>query len=525
MLAGLQTVRAQSVIVSLKDGRTVSYNVADLNDIHFSSSNGVEEHEWVDLGLPSGTLWATMNVGADAPEKYGGHFAWGETTASEEFGWSIYRYCKGTGKSLTRYCTNGEYGFDGFADGLTELLPEDDAASVNWGDGCQMPSLSQCYELMSDAYTTKEAFWVNGARVNKITSLINGNYILLPPAGWYNSEFDEYERLCGLYWSRSLNLDESNEAFGMFFDSIHLMATFPSRANGLSVRPVQKLNKEIVPVTNLTLNETSLRLEVGERVQLSAIVEPANATFPAVIWDWEGTAAGPSSTGEVIATRIGTATVICRSTDNLSLQAECQVTVVANHEYVDLGLPSGTLWATMNVGANAPEEYGDYFAWAETEPKESYSWNSYKYCFNGNDDIMTKYNCDEGSDYEDFCGSLKPEDDAAIVNWVDKWQTPGMSEFYELYDDTYTTTIWSTLNGVNGMKITSKTNGNSIFLPAAGFYGSGGLNNAGSYGYYWSSELGPSSYSAWNMSFYSGGFWSGDNQRYCGMSIRPVRKQ
>lgn len=525
MLAGLQTIWAQSVIVKMKDGRTVVYSVADLNDIHYNSSNGVEAHEWVDLGLPSGTLWATMNVGAEGPEQFGDYFAWGETTPiGDEFGWGFYKYCKGTDNTMTKYCTDGEYGFNGFTDGLTELLPEDDAASVNWGEGCQMPSMAQCYELISDAYTTIEEIRVNGVRMDKITSLINGNYIFLPNAGYYNIYSGEYEPYCGFYGSRSLSLDTSSRAFGMYFDGRDIMPTTPYRCDGLPVRPVQKLNKEIVHVTNVVLNETSLVIDVGDEVQLTATVEPSNATFPTVIWESSGVIVSPA--GKVKAYRSGTATVTCRSTDDLAVLATCQITVRPEHDYVDLGLPSGTLWATTNVGADEPEQYGDYFAWGETQPKETYSWGTYELCLGGYSTSLTKYVCDEwhgDTGFMDMLTELEPEDDAATANWGNKWQMPSDEQLWELYDNKYTTTMWITQNGVAGRKITSKINGNSIFLPAAGIH-LGSLENSGTNGYYWSRTIdySMSCYAA-SLHVYQGGIETMSENRYEGRSVRPVR--
>ena len=183
-----------------------------------------------------------------------------------------------------------------------------------------------------------------------------------------------------------------------------------------------------------------------------------------------------------------------------------------NHEYVDLGLPSGLKWATCNVGATTPEEYGDYFAWGEVEPKTTYNLNTYKYydVYNYN---FTKYT---GSDKT----VLDSEDDAATANWGGAWRMPTKAEQDELRNNC--TWDWTTQNGVKGYKVTGP-NGNSIFLPAAGYVVAGTLYYAGSDGYYWFSSLdtdNPSS--AYYVSFYSdfvGLYYSG---RYCGQSVRPV---
>ena len=99
-----------------------------------------QEHEYVDLGLPSGTQWATMNIGANAPEEYGDYFAWGETEPKDYYDWGTYKWCMGNYNTMTKYCTISGYGYNGFNDGKTELDPEDDAATAAWGAGWRMPS-------------------------------------------------------------------------------------------------------------------------------------------------------------------------------------------------------------------------------------------------------------------------------------------------------------------------------------------------------------------------------------------------
>ncbi len=122
-----------------------------------------DPHEWVDLGLPSGTLWATCNVGASNPEELGSYFAWGETATKDFYEWSTYKWCNGSETTMTKYCTNSDYGNDGFVDNKTELDPEDDAAYVNWGPSWRMPTTEQqceLYENCSSDWTTQNG--VNG---------------------------------------------------------------------------------------------------------------------------------------------------------------------------------------------------------------------------------------------------------------------------------------------------------------------------------------------------------------------------
>ena len=190
-------------------------------------------------------------------------------------------------------------------------------------------------------------------------------------------------------------------------------------------------------------------------------------------------------------------------------------------DLVDLGLPSGLKWATCNVGATTPEEYGDYFAWGETQPKDYYYWNTYKYC-NGSDDTMTKY-CSYG--IRDYKTTLELTDDAARVNWGGKWRMPTNAEQDELRDTDNCTWTWTTQKGVKGYKVTSKKNGNSIFLPAAGYRSNDNLICAGIWGSYWSSSL--SSYSchdAYSVFFSSSYVNCSDYSRHDGRSVRAVCK-
>ena len=189
-----------------------------------------------------------------------------------------------------------------------------------------------------------------------------------------------------------------------------------------------------------------------------------------------------------------------------------------NHEYVDLGL--SVKWATCNVGANKPEEYGDYFAWGETQPKTTYSWSTYKWC-NGSYDTQTKYCTNSSYGTVDNKTVLDLSDDAARANWGGSWRMPTKAEQDELREQC--TWVWTTQNGVNGYKVTSKKNGNSIFLPAAGYRYDSSLYSAGSYGYYWSSSLdaGDPDY-AYYLYFSSDHVAWGSSYRYIGFTVRPV---
>lgn len=175
----------------------------------------------------------------------------------------------------------------------------------------------------------------------------------------------------------------------------------------------------------------------------------------------------------------------------------------------------------MNVGATSPEDYGDYFAWGETVPKAEYSWSTYKWC-NGSVTTLTKYCINSYYGDVDNKTVLDLSDDAANANWGGYWRMPTNAEQDELGNTSYTTWTWTTLNGVKGCKVTSKTNGNSIFLPAAGYRGSS-LNDAGSFGYYYGSLLYTDcSDVAYRLSFGSISVGSSFTSRCYGLSVRPV---
>ena len=194
-----------------------------------------------------------------------------------------------------------------------------------------------------------------------------------------------------------------------------------------------------------------------------------------------------------------------------------------DREYVDLGLPSGTLWATCNVGASSPYEAGSYFAWGETTPKQDYSWNSYKW-YNTVTGKITKYckytkYCDNSSyGVVDNKTELELADDAAYVNWGKNWRMPTKAQFDELRAEC--TWQW---NG-SGYLVTSKKNGATLILPAAGVRGGSSLDNSGSYGYYWSRSLCPGdSEFACSLYFNSGNVRTDYYYRVHGRSVRAVR--
>ncbi len=245
------------------------------------------------------------------------------------------------------------------------------------------------------------------------------------------------------------------------------------------------------------------------------------------------------NTGEVRGINPGTATITATSTaPNTTTIASYTVTVNApvvpeeNVNYVDLGLPSGTLWATMNVGAESETDYGTYFAWGETEgytdennySKPEFSWNTYKWAID-NTPTLTKYNSIDGKN------TLDPEDDAATANWGNDWRMPTYTEMEELLNNDYTKHGWVdnyNESGISGVLITSMVSdykGKSVFLPAAGGGGSFAQNNIGTMCKYYMSTVNTSDYSqathiaAWAQNV---NYLRDNSDRYLPRPIRPV---
>ena len=447
----------------------------------------IKTPEAIDLGLPSGLKWASFNLGATKPEECGYLYAWGETEPKTVYEFSTYKWCKGSYTTLTKYCPTPYYGYNGFTDNKAVLDLEDDAAHMNLGGKWRMPTSAERDELIERC--TSKWVSVNGVYGFEFTAP-NGASFFLPADG------DK-----GRYWTSDLSdpplygiafrIDASSE------NNINWgNLDFNSRAGGLFIRPVYG-DPVTVTVESVSIDKTAIVLAIGGETTLDAIVLPVNATNKKVSWisDNESIATVTSS-GVVKGVTPGSAIITVTTVDG-GKTATCTVTVkdpsspytVATPEAVDLGLPSGLKWASFNLGASVPEEYGDYYAWGETEPyywslspltwkegKEAgYGWASYKWS-----NSITKYNSTDRKIV------LDPEDDAAHVNLGGKWRMPTSAELDELWDSC--SWDWTQMNGVKGRKVTGP-NGNSIFLPAAGYWNGTSLIWAGSRGYWWSSSV------------------------------------
>ena len=479
----------------------------------------VVEPEYVDLGLS--LKWASCNIGASKPEEFGDYYAWGETEIKTDYSWSTYKF--GATRPYTKY--NG-------TDGKLVLDPEDDVAHCKLGGSWRMPTIEEIHELESNC----SFLWthINGTNGFLVTSSINDKTIFLPAAG-YDYGNNSWGYIETRFWSSSVSTGIYAYSFkyDAYDNGTYIIHDYlDDRCKGLPVRPVYA---EFIPVSSITLDKNSLELIVGDSAQLTATISPSNATAPEVRWvSGDDSVVSVDQNGNISALAEGSTTVTAYSSNGLS--ASCAVTVLNNTpepEAVDLGLPSGLKWATMNVGASAPEGYGDSFAWGETRPKYNYSWSTYKWC-KGSSNSQTKYCTSNETSYWGGSGSpdnktvLDSDDDAASANWGGSWRMPTNAEWTELRNNcTWTWTDNYNGTGIAGQIVTSNMPGyesKSIFLPATGYRDATGHYYVGSHsGNYWSSSLSTGSPShAGSVYFSSASVSRISDYRYHGLSVRPI---
>lgn len=473
-----------------------------------AQSTGTENgHEWVDLGLPSGLKWATCNVGAKTPEQDGNYYAWGETKPKDNYRKENSLTYE---KQMDDISGNAQY----------------DAATANWGGDWRMPTKEEMTELINNC--TWEWTKQNGVKGYKVTGP-SDNSIFLPVSGhFYGTTFHSGSCDYSWYWSSTPVGSNIGDAYNLYFNSRGQNKGDYERYYGQSVRPVR---------SRVGIETSYVTASVVEFTDITAIIKAYASDGGAEFTErglYYGTNPNPSETDNkvVLENEVGLITnVLIDLTPNTTYYVKAYATnetgtsysevmtftTLENpkeYEYVDLGLPSGLKWATCNIGANSPEEYGNYYAWGEVVTKREYSSSN---CPTSG---LTPSQL-QAQGYIDGEGNLTAQYDAATLNWGGNWRLPTKAEMQELIDNC--TWEWTTQNGVKGYKITSKHNSNYIFLPAAGFRSGLSLYNAGNCGHYWSSTPSASSgVSACYLSFCSDDPHMGDYSRYYGLLVRPV---
>lgn len=482
-------------------------------------------YEGVDLGLS--VLWATFNVGATSPESYGGYYAWGETNTKNQYDWSTYKWCAGSENTLTKYSLFEQYGNNGFTDDKYILDESDDVAHVLWGQKWRIPSRAEFNELLSLCSWEDET--LNGVQGYRITSMVNGyegRSIFLPCAGMFEETEVTDAGSDGYYWTNSISTGTNTYSLFLYGQARTTGYMYPRYA-GLSIRPVAK--SDTWPgITSISLNQESASLYVGGSISLDLSLWSGSTDYSFMFdGEWssdDNNIARVNPNGVVTGVSPGS-TYIRASCNGVSVS--CYVAVLEYEpvaDYVDLGLSVN--WATCNIGAMEPQEYGNYYAWGEISNKDVYSWSTYSYS-NGSGSTLTRY-CNDSSlgkdGYQDELSVLLAEDDVAFLSLSGyaNYRMPTKDEFEELIDNcTWTLTQ---VNGVDGYLVTSRVSGyegNSIFLPLAGYRSGSGLVTG--ILHYWTSSMYSNNPSgAWCMTEYSGSITVKGYSRYVGGTIRPV---
>lgn len=233
LLMGVSVMAQQKLVV---------YQDCSLNGQTIAYSNAPAGVEMVDLGLS--VKWANMNVGATSPEEYGLYFAWGETQGytsntsdGRSFDWASYKYCNGSSRSMTKYCTDSGYGT---VDNKTTLEPADDAAHVNWGGNWRMPTHEEQEELINNCSITWTTDYNGTGVAGRIfTSNINENSVFFPAAGYREGTGLSYAGSNGYYWPSSLRAETSDNAWKIYLYSGGVGTnSYYYRSYGLTVRAV-----------------------------------------------------------------------------------------------------------------------------------------------------------------------------------------------------------------------------------------------------------------------------------------------
>ena len=313
---------------------------------------------------------------------------------------------------------------------------------------------------------------------------------------------------------------------------------FQTNAQTIPVSVSQEGTKgEYVPIQSLSLDKTQLDLSINDVYSLTLTILPSNASWKNILWESSNESVAkvfvmsPSSTyASVVAVGMGESVITVQVDDKI---ASCRVIVSKfAPKAIDLGL--SVKWASCNLGATTPEETGDYYAWGEIIPYYSslnplvwqsgreggYFWTSYKWC-RGSYNTLTKYCSDPSYGYNgftDYKTTLDPEDDAAFAQLGNKWRIPTISEIEELLNKC--SWVWTLVNGIKGYRVTG-TNGNSIFLPASGFWYEKLLDDVGVSGLYWSSSV-YNGVGRYSLEFYPEYKGSRGFGFYYGHQIRPV---
>lgn len=499
------TVEEQEIYADDKIYRT---SISEVDSVVYNFTPVVTTGQLIDLGLS--VKWAGWNVGATSPEEYGGYYAWGELEEKDDYSQNSYLYwdkdkkeCQFIGNNIcaTQY----------------------DVARAKWGGSWRMPTLAECQELIDNCKW--EWITYNGVNGQKVTGP-NGNSIFLPAAGFFPILGMDYKGFKGYCWPGTLYVNDNNNAYFLDFSSNGPMWYHCNRYLGHSVRPVSgelKIEPSVSTRNAISITANSAILEgFIEGTDISSDYHYGFLYSTDSDLLSEGLDVRVASHQDGIYTcslsnlKENTTYYYCAylSVDGQytygivrSFTTEKKKDEITPGQMVDLGL--SVKWAGWNVGASRPEEYGGYYAWGELEEKSDYSLNTYQYYDQANKAYQFIGDNISGTQY-----------DVARTQWGGNWRMPTKEEFQELVDRC--DWEWAKYNGVSGQKVIGP-NGNSIFLPAAGYRHGQHFSYRGSDGHYWMGDFyRDDSKNAYFLYFYYGyEHWNYD-YRFDGFSVRPV---
>lgn len=345
------------------------------------------------------------------------------------------------------------------------------------------------------------------------------NYIEFKPSG-INYEGKDYKYEYFPFLGHILLYDEYDYPVKAIYVMDKDAESITLRTSGSNVMTKYYRNKPVDLVQSITLEELHILLGIGESKTLQPSVLPTDADCQTFDWSSsDESVVKVSSDGTLTGISEGTATITVTAQDNSGVTVYCDIAVgsyMAGHEYVDLGLPSGTLWATMNIGENDKDERldcGYHFAWAETSPKDDYSWDTYTHVEGGDSGSLIKYTGTK---------SIEAEDDAAVQLWGSPWHIPSNTETQELLDNCNWEVFYDDYWGYYwGVTLTSKVNGKSILLKFSGYMDGQKRTAEGGYGYYWLNSRESTTYPD-ALVFNRKGIRCAGGDMYRGHVIRPV---
>ena len=489
----------------------------------------------VDLGLS--VKWAPFNLGAMDETEYGFYYAWGETEPKSVFSFPTYKYCKGKSTQLTKYCCDASYGYEGYSDDLTVLEPEDDAAVAMLGGYWRMPSKDEVAELRSNCtleWTENyKGSGINGLLLTSNKDGFTGVTLFLPACGQRYSTVVSNLGRYGIYWTSDLDTDTPRQAWHATFASA-ISTVSEGRHFGNCVRAVWDEHSD--EVRSVVIEKKKYALSAGESKKVAVHVYGGAWADKRVTWQ----SSAPDivkveQDGTVTVLSEGKATITATSVSG-GLSDYCEVRWVK--PLTPLGESFTTVWqgfkirwASYNLGATAPEETGDYYAWGSKETTSYYSWGYYPFS-KGNGYTLTKYcsKADYGwGDMTDDLTELEPGDDIVYELLGGAWRMPTREEWEELLYHPRSSVKWTEVNGVKCLAVTNSMAGGTVFLPAAGCIDGDEVYNKDKFGLYWSSTLNTDDpRRAYCAKFPAAGESQADvtvpvDLRYKGLPIRPVR--